>query len=248
VKEVSGSQSIRIVLPSIIFLVVSLLTGCSDEEVLPISSPSPTLSPQAWQNPTPEPTSSPTPELTHSMGVASASFEAFRSFAVDVDTAIASEDAGFFATRGVEVEVICSGDEQLGQCTGQPAGTVIRGIPGYAWRSDAGGLNSRADFEQLVSQWFQAAMPSESDIHGNGAPRLLALAQRADDEFIAIASLIRDTGAASIQRQCRAFRFSLADNRWVLGGEIFCYATVATEDWLSGSCAECYDYWEPWPS
>src|SRR6266567_445409 len=168
----------RIALASIIsLLVVSLVARCSDEEVTPAPSPSPAFSPQPSQSPAPQPTNSPTAEPSPSLGTASIDFETFRSFAVDIDAAITAGDAGFFATRGVEVEVVCRGDEQLGQCMNQSAGTVIRGIPGFAWRSDAGGLNSRADFEQLVLQWFQAAIPSESDIHGNGAPRLLALAQ-----------------------------------------------------------------------
>jgi hypothetical protein len=98
----------------------------------------------------------------------------------------------------------------------------------------------------MVSEWFTSALPDESDNQGDGAPRLFALAQSSEEELLAITSLIRDAGASAIERQCRVFRFSLVDGNWALLGELFCYATVASEDWLSGSCAECYDYWEPW--
>jgi len=231
----------------IIVLMISAIAACSEEEEEPASSTSATVSFAPTQTAEPQLTALPTAEPTLVPGTPSPNFEAFRAFAAEIDAAVVAGDAAFFADRGVEVEITCRGDEQLGQCTNQPAGTVIRGIPGYAWRSDAGGVNPRADFEEFVSDWFAAAIPDESDDRGGGAPRLFALAQSSEDEFLAIASLIRDTGSyPNIQRQCRVFRFSFVDGNWVLRGEVFCYATLVSEDWLSGACAECYDYWEPW--
>jgi hypothetical protein len=234
----------RLVAVSLIVAFVILVAACSGEEETPNeTSPSPTT---ATPSGTREAALTPSAEATPLTGSLSADFASFRAFAAEVDAAVSNGDAAFFANRGVEIEVVCRGDEQLGQCMNQPPGTVIRGIQGAAWQSDASALVPRAEYEQLVSEWFTSALPSESDSHGDGPPRLLGLAQSFEGEPYAITSLIRDAGASSIERQCRVFRFSLVDGNWVLLGEYFCYATVTTEDWLSGKCAECYDYWEPW--
>ena len=227
-------------------LAVLISVGCSEEQE---EEPSAFSATATLQSPSPTPhvsrSRSPTPEPIWVSGSASAYFEAFRAFAAEIDAAIASGNAEFFAARGVEIEVTCKGDEQLGQCVNQPVGTILRGIPGGAWQSDAFGVSPRADYEQLVSQWFASALPNESDKYGDGAPRLIALAQWSDEEVLAIGSLIRDIGSQQgIQRQCRVFRFSLVGENWVLPGELFCYATATSDDWLSGTCAECYDYWE----
>jgi hypothetical protein len=222
-----------------------LVAGCSDEseELVPASASPKTPSPTASTLPS----ASASPEPTPVLGAPSAYFEQFRAFAAEIDSAVTSGDAAFFAVRGVEIEVTCRGDEQVGQCTNQPAGTVLRGIPGAAWQSDAFALNPRAEYEQLVSQWFASALPNQSDRYGDGAPRLVALAQSSNQEVLAIASLLQDIGSQQgIQRQCRIFRFSFVDSDWVLVGELFCYATATSDDWLSGMCAECYDYWERW--
>ena len=222
--------------------------GCSEDEEVEQSTASATATLRS-ASPTPQVSrsASPTPEPTRISGSPSADFEQFRAFAAEIDTAIASGSSAFFAARGIETEITCKGDEQLGQCTNQPAGTIIRGIPGGAWQSDAFALTPRADYEQLVSQWLASALPNESDKYGNGAPRLIALAQSSNEEMLAIASLIRDIGSQQgVQRQCRVFRFSLVDGNWMLPGGLFCYATPASDDWVSGSCIECYDYWEPW--
>jgi hypothetical protein len=226
---------------------IVILVGCSEEKEAEPPTPSATAtlesaSPTAYVSPS----ASATPEPTRITGSPSADFEQFRVFAAEIDVAIASGNAEFFAARGVEMEVTCKGDEQLGQCTNQPAGTIIRGIPGAAWRSDAGALIPRAEYGPFVSEWFTSALPNESDKYGGGSPRLLALAESSAGEQRAIASLIRDAGASSIQRQCRVFRFSLVDGSWVLSGEYFCYATQTSEDWLSGQCSQCYAYWESW--
>jgi hypothetical protein len=220
--------------------------ACSGDEEEPAPSASATTVATSSPTSVAPSTATPTGEATPGVGSPSPDFAAFRAFAAEVEAATAVGDAAFFADRGIEIEVICRGDEQLGQCMNEPAGTVIRGIPGAAWLSDASALIPRADYEVLVSEWFAAAIPGESDGHGNGTPRLVALGQSSEGEFLAIASLIRDAGASSIQRQCRAFRFSLVDGSWALRGEIFCYATATSDDWLSGACVECYDYWEAW--
>jgi hypothetical protein len=230
-------------------LALTVTAACSDQEVEPISSSSeavgPTLTPSA------QPTSTLVPTVTFALpsGSPSAGFDAFRTFALEIEAAVSSGNTKFFESSVVETEVTCAGDEQLGQCMNQPAGTVIRGISGAAWRSDVGGLIPRVVFLQMLTDWFAAAIPSQSDPFGDGAPRLYALGESSEGEFLAITSLIRDTGSyPNTQRQCRIFRFSPLDGNWVLRGEIFCWATETAEDWLSGVCNECHDYWEPWVS
>jgi hypothetical protein len=177
-------------------------------------------------------------------------FAEFRLFAVEIDAAVSGADADFFASRGVEMELTCRGDEQLGPCSGRLMGEVIRGIPGAAWRSDAFGISPRDDYRAMVADWLTSALPEQSDDAGGGSPRLASLAWQSESgEYYAMVTLIREAGPATgIQRQARIFRFeynSVAGD-WLLNGEIFGAVSISSNDWLSGGCSECYDYWELW--
>lgn len=230
---------------------VSVAAGCSEEEEP--ASPTPTLATAvASQTPEPQLTLSPTSGPTPLPGTPSANFEAFRAFAAEMDTAIASTDAAFFVDRALEVEMVCQGDEALGQCGGQPAGTVIRGIPGSAWRSDAFYIFSLDEYREYLLRYFAADRPSQLDEYGNGSLKLFALGS--DDvgslQFIAIATSIVEeypTGVpiGEAARHARVFSFVVANGKWRFAGETAATGGTAGE-WLSGNCAECYDYWEPW--
>jgi hypothetical protein len=247
----------RAFLPVVLVLLL-LPIACADDDSAPtrtadLASPtvhasatlSPTLTNSSSNTPSPLTTTTPTP-----VGSAPTSLHEFVAFVSQIEDAIQSKDADFFANRGVEIEMTCRGDEQLGPCSGQPSGAVIRGIPGAAWHSDTSALFPRHNYRTTVADWFAAALPAQADNIGGGAPRLAALAWRRDNgEFYAIATLIADAGPpAGIQRQTRVFRFlpGVAGIDWALSGELFGAVSATSADWLSGTCAECYDYWQPW--
>ena len=175
--------------------------------------------------------------------------DGFRAFAGQIDAALVEGDGSFFADRGEEIDMTCAGDEQLGPCAGQPAGTVLRGIPGTAWQSDAFALFPTDDYESLLEDWFAEAMLDQSDEFGDGAVKLFALAQLGggNSEFLAITTAILNTGPATeVQRQARMLRFAFEEGAWKLRGEILGAVSFTAEPWLSGNCAECYDQWERW--
>ncbi len=190
--------------------------------------------------PTSTPSSTPTPVMVPETG----GLEGFRLFAGRIEAALVARDGAFFAERGVETEMTCAGDEQLGPCTEQPAGTVLRGIPGAAWKSDAFALFAPGEFDAMLVDWFSGALPDESDAHGDGAVRLFALALGGggNGQFLAIATAILDSGPATgVQRQTRILRFQFDGTRWLLDGETFAAVSFTSEDWLSGNSPTCYD-------
>jgi hypothetical protein len=174
--------------------------------------------------------------------------EPFRGFADDIATAVENGDASFFVDRGVHTTLFCSGTEQVGQCAGEPAGKVFRGIPGSAWQSDAFAVMGSDEYTATFQQWFNSAIPASTDLHGSGAPGLLAIAIGTRGEFFAISSLISEgLPGQGQQRTSRVFHFEPdSGGGWDLIGEIGVFSTSGSEDWLSGSCGQCYDYWEPW--
>lgn len=179
---------------------------------------------------------------------------AFREFAAQVAAAIDARDPTFFTSRAQLTEMTCRGDEQLGPCAGAAPGEVLSGIFGAAWQSDASALFSIEDYRLNLERYFEAPVLGASDAYGPSTVRLFALAYRGGESpvFLAIASGILDvypsTGypIGESQRESHAFRFTLQGSDWRFAGEIVAGLSVVSSNWLSGKCAECYDYFELW--
>jgi hypothetical protein len=240
----------------VMVLPLLLAVSCSDnEEAVPLATP--TLSatqPATLARESPLPFAAdktPAPNLQDPDGLA-----AFRGFAAIVQTAIQTSDVDFFLNRRLEVQTVCRGDEALGQCAGQQAGTVLFGIPGYAWRSDASYIFTPDEYRTNLERYFAASIESASDAYGDGRLLVFALASKQDAEdyeYFAITSSIVDiypSTAAPIGRQEReahAFRFEgTGKGDWAFAGEIAAGTLVTAVDWLSGDCAQCFDHWERW--
>ena len=101
---------------------------------------------------TPGPTFSAAPEL----------FDGFREFSSLFIEALASGDTSVVIDRADRVSVTCEGIEQAGPCSGVAAGEVRSGIPGSAWRSDAGGIFSDEDYAMNLSRYREASRPAPS--------------------------------------------------------------------------------------
>ena len=222
-------------------VVVALtLFGCGDEE----EPPSETAG--ASRPPSVTPT-----EPATATEVAEADGEGgFRAFAVRVEAALAGSDGLFFEDSGLETDLVCAGDEELGPCAGQAAGTAFRGIPQGIFQSDAFFLTSPDEYSDALVEWFGSAQPELEDDYGDGSVALYALAHQPSDRggeeaYQAIITAIVTSSAESI-RQARILSFRFVDGRWRLTGEILANLPQTAEAFLSGECDDCYDRWERW--
>jgi len=229
-----------------VVVVVLTLIGCGGGEESPSETASPTLPSSA--TPTEAATAAPTATATE---VAEADGEdGFSAFAAQIGAALESGDGSFFADRGLEEDLVCAGDELLGPCDGQPAGTVFRGISRGIFQSDASFLTSPAEYEADLVGWFAGAHPELDDDYGNGGVALWALAykaaeRRGEEAHQAIITAIATSGGDSV-RQARTLSFRFVDGRWWLTGEIAANLPQTADAYLSGECDYCYDRWERW--
>ncbi len=174
----------------------------------------------------------------------------FRAFAALIDAALAEGDGAFFADRGVEKELTCTGLEELSPCSGQSPGTILRGIPWGIYASDALELVPPDEYASMLEGWFASARHGERDEFGAGAATLYALAHRvanpvADEAYLAIVTAIVLREGAD-ERQSRILAFQAIGGRWRLIDETFAWPPHTRDQWLSGDCTDCYDQWERW--
>jgi hypothetical protein len=179
----------------------------------------------------------------------------FLNFARLFPDALSARDTNFLLSRGLQVETVCRGDEQLGQCESQPPGTTFRGIPGAAWQSDAYQLFTPDEYRALLERYFGAAVSSGSDEFGGSSLRLYAIAAQpgpnGEYEYLAITTSIVDTyppggPIGRPEREAHVFRFRKVSGEWRFVGETVAVVTASARDWLSGECLQCYDSWQRW--
>ncbi len=184
-------------------------------------------------------------------------FGEFREFAASIADAIVSSDTDFFLGRAFHEKVTCRGDESFGACSGQPAGTVRHGIPGSAFWSDAFYVFTPEEYATNLNRYFDAPVESAFDAYGSGALRLFGIASELNSNgtvtvYMAITTAIVDiypsTGypIGSNEREAHVFLFNKMPDGWAFHSEIAAGTLVTSETWLSGACAECYDYFELW--
>jgi hypothetical protein len=179
----------------------------------------------------------------------------FREFASQFEDALSRGDLSQLIEIAERTTVICVGDEQLGPCAGKPAGEVITGIPGSAWRSDASAIFSDADYAANLARYVARAQASMSDQFGSGAPQLYAIARKDGDGeagYQLITTAIVDQHPSTAYpiepptRVALVFNFTERPEGVRFTGERYAAAAVSADDWLSGQCTHCYDYWESW--
>jgi hypothetical protein len=224
--------------------------GATEPPFLLETSPTPTA--EITVTPEPTPTAIPTPTAAPETPTPTPEcdgMDCFRAFAVLIEAALAGNDASFFADRSVEDEITCTGDEQIGPCMDQPAGTVVRGIPCGIAQSE-GTFLSPDDYAATLADWFADARPDLSDEYGSGGLALYALAHSPADAMgqeahQGIVTGIFTSGPDAF-RQARILSFQFLDGSWRLTFELFAAAPLTPEPYLSGECSECYDHWERW--
>lgn len=221
----------------VVVVVALLLTiGCTggDQSPAPVSTPSPEAE-------------SLTPATTPTVAAETGDMDGFRAYAQQIAEAVAAVDTAFFADRGLEEELICTGDEVIGSCYGQPADTVLRGIPGAVAESDAFMIFPVAEYPEVLRDWFTSASP-------DGSPTLYAISHRPGDEdsdeaYQAIVTgiiVVGPAGATVLRQQGRIFDFQFVDGQWRLTGELYASLPETIRPWRYDGCDECYDQWERW--
>jgi len=221
-------------------LALLLATAACDDATkppfLPEASPSPAATPTATPTSVPD-TPTPPPE--------SGGLGGFRAFASQIDAAIADSKGRIFIDRAQLSEVTCTGEEELGPCTGEAAG-MVDGVWQGLWRTDAVGLAPPEQIAFGFESFVADAEVGESDGFGAGSAILYALAsgrQGEGEAFDAVVTAIF-AGDEGLERRIAVYQFTFDGERWRLYG-VF-EAGALYEEWLSGDCTDCYDQWERW--
>jgi hypothetical protein len=204
-----------------------LMCGCQDgEETPPSESRTPATSAGASVSPSVPPGSTGSPD---------AAFESFRDHASRTQDAVQSQDTNFFIDNAVLGSLECPNELQ-GDC-GFPYPTTIVGIRVGLWRSE-GTVQPPDEFRQTLGDYlasnprlYALAALNRDAGGGIGGPAYYAILNSiaAPSETTVALQFINDGGA---------WRFSLYLNART--------PDSSTSEWLSGTCSECYDYWETW--
>jgi hypothetical protein len=156
-------------------------------------------------------------------------------FAAQIASAIQGKDADFFLRDPVVTSIECSAG---GPCP-IPGPTVVVGIRYGLWRSDgfvSSVADTRSQLVDLLSSGRQLAAIAEATtdpLYGDALqpqPGHFAVMNDPDDPgWVTLLDFLRD------------------GSNWRLEDVVNARTTDAsTNEWLSGRCSECYDYWEPW--
>jgi hypothetical protein len=206
-----------------------LITGCGDEEELQTDTPSRAVTATAALGPSIGP-STPTPTV----GVPpSPEFESFREFAALVQSALDAGDADFFLNDAVISSMECP--NVLGSCNA-PYPTVIQGISVGLWRSE-GTVVPTEEFRLDLRDYFESA------------PKIHSIAGLFHDVGGAIggpAYFVIVTTPQAPEKSAKALEFIKDNGRWRFRLYLNTGSADTANEWLSGNCAECYDYWELW--
>ena len=236
------------------------LVACDGDEasetVSPANQVTATVTSEPEVTPEPTPAATPAPET--------GGMDGFRTFAPQIEQAIANKDAQFFIDRARFTEFTCPGEPGLAPraCDGQPAGTVIGGLEAGYWRSE-GQIVPTEEYPQWLERYFGGGRGDLSDPYGNGSVSLYAVAELSIGVFSAVTTYIADDNPNALgyyeepSRESRRFDFEFENGRWQLVGEVVELARIEPSggwgdegppapEWLSGDCTDCYDYWERW--
>jgi hypothetical protein len=219
---------------TVIFLLLSaVLAGCrGEEEAPPESTGTPTLTPVLTV--TPEPLAC--PPLTEPE-----EFPQMRAFAAEIEAALSSQDAEFFLDRAVEQEATCTGEEESGPCSGEEAGTVLRGIRVAVWLTDELILGTSDEFRQFLSEQFGTP--------GSPGLTLYALVYLETGRFIAMMTAPVEPAGAAKPTDAWLMTFDRADDDWRLS-QLTYVEQANIDDWLSAEALSTAwqrcTYWERW--
>ena len=215
-----------------------VLAACGeDEEATPATGTPEAVTTGA----TPRATRSPSPRSTEAATEAAEAggIEGFRAFAPQIQAAVQSADADFFLDRA-EISTTTCPNEFEPRCDGQPEGATFDGIWLAYWRSE-GSLLTVEQMRDELSGYLESL----------STPELRALAfdsREGEGSHITgptPVSYAVISGEGDPAETTRIIEFKFSEGEWrtrvlMVGGPL------SEEDWLSGTCTDCYEEWERW--
>jgi hypothetical protein len=208
-------------------LAAAVVVACSDGDEPEVGAPSSTL---ATVTPAHSRSTTPTSTPAAAYVTPSADFADFRTFAAQIEDAVVSRDAEFF----FQDPVISSEDCGPPVC---PQPTTSTGILYGGWDSEA------------PVYPIDSVRGSLSAYLRNGA-ELFAIAETSSDRGAvmdgpAMFAIIR--APSLLAGTVAVLQFVGDEGRWRLRMSLEAGTPEgADNDWLSGTCSRCYDYWERW--
>jgi hypothetical protein len=166
----------------------------------------------------------------------------FQAFAGDIAAAIQTRNSSFFGEHVSSPDWNCMGDETVGVCLGHQAGAVLHGMPVTRdWSMYQ--LYSAPDYKEA----WQAAFESGDVLKLVGIANQAGdnpLMPGADQSFMAVIAVSAKASPAAL-RDVRVLYFERTGQSWQLDGQLI--TVKQAQDWVSGTCAACYDTWMAWP-
>ena len=167
----------------------------------------------------------------------------FYAFAGDIAAAIQARNSSFFAEHVSSPDWNCMGDETAGVCIGHQAGAVLHGMPVTRdWSMYK--LYSASDYKAA----WQAAYESGDVLKLVGVANQAGdnpLMPGADQSFMAVIAVSAKASPMALH-DVRVLYFEYAGQSWQLDGQLMTVGQA--QDWVSGTCAACYDTWMAWPN
>ena len=142
----------------------------------------------------------------------------FCTFAIQVEQAIANENADFFVGNSVTLSVPCTAEEaEAGYlCGPEQIGETITGVP-FGWEASEGILMPPEDYRELWVQLPASHLPAEQDGEGSGELRIWGLAYQsppaAGTPRSIVVTYISDIGQGP-ERQAISLNCQPADGKW----------------------------------
>jgi hypothetical protein len=211
---------------SSMLLAAAFIAGCSGDDGAPEASLTASPSPTPAATPTPTEEVSETPAASPTATPPEA-LKGFAEFGGQIDQAVTDKSTAFFLTNPLLTDIECP-NELMDQCGDGPTPTIISGILLGAWRSEAF-PRTLNDFGISVGEYLAKG------------PRLRALAvdqSGGDTFFYAITAVDGDPESTAV------FSYKEGTGTYQLYALIF--APSLGDEWLSGSCTDCYDQWMLW--
>jgi hypothetical protein len=202
--------------------------GVTEPPFLPETSPTP--ADEATFTPAATPTATPTPPETPTPPPESGDLDGFRAFAVQIEAAVESREADFFFQSPVISSEHCGPP-----VCAEP--TTISGVLYGGWDSEA---------SPYPLDFVRASLST----YLNYGAELFAIAETHSERgavmdgpaaFAIIRAPALETGTIEV------LQFVHDDGKWRLRMDLEAGTPEGvTNDWLSGDCDRCYDYWERW--
>jgi hypothetical protein len=186
--------------------------------------------------------------------------EEFRAFAPEIAAALAAENPAFFLDRADPIQRPCTGTETSGPCTAGTEVPTFEGLGTAVSGREFDFVIPTDEYRSNLEPYIQGAVPAISDSLGPGSLALYGLAAApsgnmrpqfvpSESVYYAITSGIINRGSDN-SREVRAFAFVQREGEWRFLGEVQVPGGGDVQErnagWLTGSCPDCYEDFEPW--